>query len=331
MKIVARRFRDCATKLKYVLRHRLPVEARKIDLLLFNGGRPSLENALKSFERFAVLRGQAERPFSHLIFSAAPDDVIDSRLWQAIVRDALNDIGLDPDERPLLICRHFDGKVDHVHVVVCRVSTAGDIWNRRLNVPALAKMADRIESKFFLSATGNAVKDGLAPCRELVNINRARTRLGVGPLTASDLIDLVDASSAKAMDLPSFLLLCGDRGLMIKGSDTHHGLVFVDAHCGHKVALSKVTNRRWSLLKILEALGHNQTIADKQCSGSEEVEQDFWDMERPFDPDDCNDQGDPSDHQDQSFDPCGETGLMEDQAPDDFGCYEPPADYDMDW
>lgn len=121
------------------------------------GGTLAGENPREMSREMSVarrLREDIRKPVWHVSLSLPEEERLDTEVWNKAVTAFLARMGLlPPEEHQWTAWRHTDGKYDHCHLVVNRISLQGAVWDAGLDVYKAIAATREIEKSFGLTIT----------------------------------------------------------------------------------------------------------------------------------------------------------------------------------
>ena len=110
------------------------------------------------FEAIRRLRPDIKRPVAHHVLSLPLGEKLTPERWDALVRDYLVGMGINPDKHQFVARMHADTDYQHVHIIVNRISLASKVWHGERSALRAIELCQKLEVKHELIQT-----DGLDP------------------------------------------------------------------------------------------------------------------------------------------------------------------------
>lgn len=84
----------------------------------------------KEFDAIRQQRMDIGKPAFHVSLSLPPGDSMTAQQWRQVVREYMQDMGIDPDKAQWVAVRHKDKAHQHIHLLVNRIGIVdGKIWD----------------------------------------------------------------------------------------------------------------------------------------------------------------------------------------------------------
>jgi hypothetical protein len=146
-------------------------------LIMTNPGIESIHDMVEGLNRCRSHRCRTGNEVAHLMASVDPKCHPTTREWATIVQRMLHRVAIDPQKHEVVIVRHDDTAVPHVHVLVGRTSITGEVWH-----------AHGVDRALYLESALIDREQGLEPMPPMVartkNSGQAQSKMGRGDLYA---------------------------------------------------------------------------------------------------------------------------------------------------
>lgn len=128
------------------------------DERIWIGGTAAGETVAETTAKFSAVDRISRHPNArnlvlHASLSLPSGDTLPDEKWNAIGRDFLSRMGMDPDNHLHAIARHTNTAHEHVHVVASRLGSNGELWRGGRDSWAAMKAAQDIEREHGLTIT----------------------------------------------------------------------------------------------------------------------------------------------------------------------------------
>lgn len=165
------------------------------------------------------LRPNCKKPVWHCSLSLPPGDRLDSDRWEAITKDFMEQMGMDPDNHQYVAIRHNDTDKDHVHIIASRVGLDGSLWYGQKDVFKAIGATQELEKKHDLTLTPGL--NGVQAERGLSKNEIEKTlRTGDAP-TRAKLQEIISAATAKESHIFDFMDDLESQGVKVIPAMSH--------------------------------------------------------------------------------------------------------------
>lgn len=205
-------------------------------------------------------------------------DDISHELWQLICLDYLEQMGLEPTNRPVVIYKHGDTDHRHVHIATSRIGYDGSLWSDGNDVYRAIEITQRIEKKYGLTTTRGF--EGREDLRRLVK-NEIEMSVRTGDLAPRAVIQqsIDQILSGGRITVQAFIEQLESVGITARPNCTattfngisfvYNGIPFKGSELGRKFTLKnlKIRGVEYEQDRDLEFLNARKAAANCQNTG----------------------------------------------------------------
>lgn len=105
------------------------------------------------FAATTAMRPEIQQPVWHCSLSLAPGEQISPEKWNEVCVQFLDKMKIDSDLTPWVAVQHSDKDHQHVHLVVSRIQSDGQIWKDSKEVYRAIETTQELEKEFGLKQT----------------------------------------------------------------------------------------------------------------------------------------------------------------------------------
>lgn len=107
----------------------------------------------KEFAISRQLRPDCSRPVWHCSLTLPAGETLTAEKWDLIIRDHLQNMGLDPTNHQYFSRTHLDTDYEHVHIEASRIGLDGSIWHGKWEARKAIESTQALEKKYGLTIT----------------------------------------------------------------------------------------------------------------------------------------------------------------------------------
>ncbi|MFM5487911.1 relaxase/mobilization nuclease domain-containing protein [Aeromonas veronii] len=117
-------------------------------------------NQAKALTDMQKLRRNCKNHIYQISLSLPIGDDVSDEMWQRLAIDFLEEMGLEPTNRPVVSFRHHDTEHQHIHIATSRIGYDGSLWSDSCDVYRAIEITQRLEIRYGLTITkGFSKKD----------------------------------------------------------------------------------------------------------------------------------------------------------------------------
>lgn len=216
------------------------------------GGTMAADNPRDMAREFGQIRGlrpDIDKPVWHGSLSLPPGDCLTDEQWADVAADFLGRMGLDADRHQWTAVKHSDHDHSHVHIVVNRIGTDGQVWNDWQSIKRAISVTREMErERPELCDTSHL--DGTDKTFRPTKAEAGRQARG-GDVERQFITDnirsILDGAKGQTLTTAEFIAQCQQRGIGIEANVAStgrmNGLSF--SHNGSRYTGSKV-KAKWN-------------------------------------------------------------------------------------
>lgn len=126
---------------------------KKAELIFTNIPEVNPVDQAKALSDMNKLRPKCKNHVYQTSLALPIGDDISHELWQLVCLDYLEQMGLEPTNRPVVIYKHNDTDHRHVHIATSRIGYDGALWSDSNDVYRAIEITQRLEKKYKLTTT----------------------------------------------------------------------------------------------------------------------------------------------------------------------------------
>ncbi|MFM5570796.1 relaxase/mobilization nuclease domain-containing protein [Aeromonas veronii] len=251
---------------------------KKAELIFTNIPEVNPVDQAKALSDMHKLRPKCKNHVYQTSLALPIGDDISHELWQLVCLDYLEQMGLEPTNRPVVIYKHSDTDHRHVHIATSRIGYDGSLWSDSNDVYRAIEITQRLEKKYRLTTTRGF--EGREDVRRLVK-NEMERSVRTGELAPRAVIQqsIDQILNGGRITVQAFIEQLVSVGITVRPNCTattfnglsfeYNGVPFKGSILGKSYTLKnlKIRGVEYEQGRDLEFLNARQAAANSQNTG----------------------------------------------------------------
>ncbi|HHO0937785.1 TPA: relaxase/mobilization nuclease domain-containing protein, partial [Aeromonas hydrophila] len=251
---------------------------KKAELIFTNIPEVNPVDQAKALSDMHKLRPKCKNHVYQTSLALPIGDDISHELWQLVCLDYLEQMGLEPTNRPVVIYKHSDTDHRHVHIATSRIGYDGSLWSDSNDVYRAIEITQRLEKKYRLTTTRGF--EGREDVRRLVK-NEMERSVRTGELAPRAVIQqsIDQILTGGRITVQAFIEQLESVGITVRPNCTattfnglsfeYNGVPFKGSILGKSYTLKnlKIRGVEYEQGRDLEFLNARQAAANSQNTG----------------------------------------------------------------
>lgn len=251
---------------------------KKAELIFTNIPEVNPVDQAKALSDMHKLRPKCKNHVYQTSLALPIGDDISHELWQLVCLDYLEQMGLEPTNRPVVIYKHSDTEHRHVHIATSRIGYDGSLWSDSNDVYRAIEITQRLEKKYRLTTTRGF--EGREDVRRLVK-NEMERSVRTGELAPRAVIQqsIDQILNGGRITVQAFIEQLESVGITVRPNCTattfnglsfeYNGVPFKGSILGKSYTLKnlKIRGVEYEQGRDLEFLNARQAAANSQNTG----------------------------------------------------------------
>ncbi len=251
---------------------------KKAELIFTNIPEVNPVDQAKALSDMHKLRPKCKNHVYQTSLALPIGDDISHELWQLVCLDYLEQMGLEPTNRPVVIYKHSDTDHRHVHIATSRIGYDGSLWSDSNDVYRAIEITQRLEKKYRLTTTRGF--EGREDVRRLVK-NEMERSVRTGELAPRAVIQqsIDQILNGGRITVQAFIEQLESVGITVRPNCTattfnglsfvYNGVPFKGSILGKSYTLKnlKIRGVEYEQGRDLEFLNARQAAANSQNTG----------------------------------------------------------------
>ncbi|ENO3976823.1 relaxase/mobilization nuclease domain-containing protein [Aeromonas veronii] len=207
-------------------------------------------NQAKALNDMQKLRRNCNNHIYQISLSLPIGDDISDEMWQRLAIDFLEEMGLEPTNRPVVSFRHHDTEHQHIHIATSRIGYDGSLWSDSRDVYKAIEITQRLEIRYGLTITkGFSKKDVKSLTKNEIEMSMRMNELAPRAVIQQ----AIDLALGERVTVHAFIERLEEVGITAKPNCTkttfngfsfeYNGVPFKGSSLGKKYTLKNLISR----------------------------------------------------------------------------------------
>ncbi|WP_429086449.1 relaxase/mobilization nuclease domain-containing protein [Aeromonas veronii] len=230
-------------------------------------------NQAKALNDMQKLRRNCNNHIYQISLSLPIGDDISDEMWQRLAIDFLEEMGLEPTNRPVVSFRHHDTEHQHIHIATSRIGYDGSLWSDSRDVYKAIEITQRLEIRYGLTITkGFSKKDVKSLTKNEIEMSMRTNELAPRAVIQQ----AIDLALGEKVTVHAFIERLEEVGITAKPNCTnttfngfsfeYNGVPFKGSSLGKKYTLKNLISRglQYEQKRDIELLNERKKAINSQ-------------------------------------------------------------------